>query len=230
MKKLLTFLILTLVFSVNINAEAILAVPADNFDFGDIPSGSVLYHGFWVKSIGTDTVVIDEIKTGCSCAVTSKKSDRIAPNDSLLIDLEWDISKNRSAIYRSIQIYYNGKQDPIRVSLKGEIKQSFDNIIPILMKPYRFEFGQTTRNDIDSIQFTLSNTYSVDYEIKIISNMSEQYTIDYPKSIKANETVTGYIKLNEKYKDTPWQSSITFSFIDRDNTNLTIPIRRKFYR
>jgi len=230
MKRLLTFIIFTLVISVNINAEAILVAPADNFDFGDIPTNAVLYNGFWVKSIGTDTVVIDEIKTGCSCAVSNIKSDRIPPGDSLLIDLEWDISNNRNAIFRSIQIYYNGKPDPIRLSLKGQIKQSFDNVIPLLIKPYRFEFGQTIRKDIDSIQFTFTNTYPLDYEIKVISAISDQYTIDYPKSIKANESASGYIKLNEKYTDVPWQASITFSINDKDNTNITIPIRRKFYK
>ncbi|MFH2050234.1 MAG: DUF1573 domain-containing protein [bacterium] len=230
MKRFITLLIFTLVISVNINAEAILVAPADIFDFGDIPSGSVLYNGFWVKSIGTDTVIIDEIKTGCSCAVTSKKTDRIPPGDSLLIDLEWDVSKNRSSISRSIRIFYNGKPDPIRLSLTGRIKQTFNNIIPVLIEPFRFEFGQTARKDIDSIQFTFTNTYPLDYEIKVISTISDRYTIDYPKSIKANESASGYIKLNEKYKDIPWQASITFSINDKDNTNMTIPVRRKFYK
>jgi len=230
MKKLLTFLILILAFSANVKAEAFLVAPANSFDYGLTPSGSVLYHGFWVKSVGEDTVVIDEIKTGCSCAITSQESDRIAPGDSMLINIEWDASKYRDAIFRSIRIFYNDKPDPIRVSMKGQIKQSFEKLVPLSVKPFKFEFGYTSRKDIDSIPFTFTNNYSIDYKIGIISAPSEKHTIDCPKSIKANGSATGYIKLNANYKDEPFQTTITFSINDKTKTNITIPIKRKFYR
>ena len=229
MKKLL-LIIFVMAISANINADAYLVAPANQFDFGLTPTNSILYHGFWLKSIGTDTVVIDEIKTGCSCAITNKESDRIAPGDSMLIDIEWNVTKYRDAIFRSIRIFYNGNPDPIRVSMKGQIQQSFDILVPVSIKPYRFEFGHTTRKDIDSIPFIMTNTYSIDYEIKVISDVSDKYTIKYPKSIKANESVNGYIKLNKDYKDDPFQTAITFSINDKNKTNITIPIRRKFYR
>ena len=229
MKKLL-LLLFVIAFSANIKAEAYLVAPANQFDFGLTPTNSILYHGFWFKSIGTDTVVIDEIKTGCSCAITNQESDRIAPGDSMQIDIEWDVSKYRSAIFRSIRIFYNSNPDPIRVSMKGQIQPSFEILVPVSIKPYRFEFGHTTRKDIDSIPFVLTNTHPNDYKIDVISDISDKYTVEYPKSIKANDSASGFIRLNKKYKDSPFQTSITFSINGNKNTNITIPIKRKFYK
>ncbi len=230
MKKLVLYLFIFIIaLSANAKAEAYLVAPANEFDFGLVPTKSILYHGFWLKSVGSDTVVIDEIKTGCSCAITSQESDRIAPDDSMLINIEWDASKYRDAIFRSIRIFYNGNPDPMRVSLKGKILQSSEKLAPISIKPYKFEFGHTSRKDIDSIPFTFVNENSLDYELKVISNTADKYTIEFPKSIKANETISGFIKLNSDYKDIPFKTSITFSINDKNKTNITVPIRRKFY-
>ncbi len=211
-------------------SDPIMEVTANQHDFGLLPKNSVLVHTFWLKATGEDTVRIDEIKTGCSCAVSKMDREWIAPGDSLDMEIEWDISKFRSALYRSIRVFYNGKPDPTRVSLKGQIVVKPDSLRPISLSPFRFELASTSRKDIDSLEFVATNHTNQDLNLRNISADLESCMLVLPATVPANSTATGYIRLKPEYDSLEFRTSVTIAISDFNQTNLTVPIRRKFYR
>lgn len=211
-------------------SDPVLEVTANEHNFGLLPKNSVLIHTFRLQSTGEDTVRIDEIKTGCACAVTKMDQDWIAPGDSLDMEIEWDISKFRSAIYRSIRIFYNGLPGPTRVALKGQIAVNPDSLRPISLSPFRFELASTRLKDIDSIAFVATNHSNKDLKLRNISRELEGCLLVMPGTVPANSTATGYILLKPEYDSLEFETSVTIAVDDFNQTNFTIPIRRKFYR
>ena len=83
MKALLPNLLILLVAESGFGEQNLL-IPGDRFEFGVIPKNSTVTHKFWFHSAGTDTLRIDTIITGCTCAIGCMPSNSIAPGDSML--------------------------------------------------------------------------------------------------------------------------------------------------
>ncbi|RKX30034.1 MAG: hypothetical protein DRP47_00235 [Candidatus Zixiibacteriota bacterium] len=230
MKKIFVILIVLVLTSMSAWANGSLEISTGQHNFGLIPQNSILVHTFWIKAVGTDTVRIDAIKTGCSCAISKMERDWLAPGDSLAIEIEWDVSKYRNSIYRSIRIFYNNIKKPLRKGLKGTVIQTLDSARPVSISPYRFELASSALKEIDSIQFTLTNHSSGDQKIQNISKEPVQCKLVLPSIIPAGSSATGYVRIYPEYKDKEFHTSVTLAIGDQQQTNLTIPIRRKIYR
>lgn len=67
MKKrtILLYLLLVAIFLVHqAEAQPVLEIPETEFDFGYVPQNAVISHGFWLKSVGTDTLKIVKVVPG----------------------------------------------------------------------------------------------------------------------------------------------------------------------
>ncbi|MEA2030733.1 MAG: DUF1573 domain-containing protein [candidate division Zixibacteria bacterium] len=230
MKKVIVLISVFLITTSNAWADPSLIIPIDQHNFGMLPKNSILNHTFWLKSVGDDTVKIDAIKTGCSCAISKIERNWLAPGDSMAVKIEWDVSRYHSSIFRSIRVFYDSIKSPLRMNLKGSVVQKLDSARPISISPYRFEFASTAQKEIDSIQFTLTNRSSEDLNISNISGNPEQCKFVLPSTIPANSSVTGHIRLKPEYNKKEFQTSITLAVNNKQQTNFTIPIRRKIYR
>lgn len=209
--------------------QARLMAPVDRFNFGVVPNNTVLTHHFWLKSIGQDTVKIDTIKTGCSCAITDLDQRILPPGDSVLMGIQWDIKRSRGSIFRSPMIFYNGSDDALRVHLEGIIWDYPDSARPVSLKPFRFELSRANVKDVDRIQFALINHSGDPLSIELLSLLPEQIELALPDSVPAGGMANGTVTLKPEFRNEEFSTSITLLVGDRQNTRLTVPIRRKFY-
>lgn len=232
MRKLFLAVILLVLVSGLAYSQPRLEVSVSNFDFGDAPRKGTLVHHFWFKSVGTDTVRIHDIKTGCDCAVTSLERNWIAPSDSMKIALYWDISKYRGEIVRTPRVFTNASPDPLRLQLSANALLSPDSIRPVTVKPYIFELAKSSRMVIDSMSFLIVNHSDRDLAVSLVSPPVEECDLVLPDSIGALAGSTGYITVKPEFTDTEFKTSITLLISDgndRNDKRITIPIRRKFY-
>ena len=81
-------------------AQPKLEVPGREFDFGSIPHSSTVVQQFWFKSVGTDTVKIERIRTGCDCATFSLERDWLAPGDSMKVSFHWESQRRVGPMVR----------------------------------------------------------------------------------------------------------------------------------
>ncbi len=228
MKILLTTLMMTLAWMSSYSQPRLEIVDTD-FDFGYTPQHTTLVHRFWFKSAGTDTVVINDIKTGCACAVMPLEKDRIPPGDSMRVGIFWDIKNNLGPTGRTVRVFTNAGQDPLRLHLDALVHLYPDSARPVSVKPYRSELAKSSQAVIDSVIFTLTNHANQDLSVALVSSFSDECEIVLPDSIKALSSDNGYVKVKPEFADTEFETSITLLFSDQQASRLTVPIRRKFY-
>ena len=218
-----------LVLSSNSFSQPKLESSGEKFDFGLTTQNSTIVYSFWLKSTGSDTVKISEIKTGCSCAIRSLESDLIAPGDSTQLTISWNTERATGPIKRYPLIYSNGSAKPLRISLKANVLLSLDSAFAGSIWPFKFEMSRIREMSIDSLEFRIINTTDQDFYPVMVSEQPAECIIYLPQTVPARGSAYGYAKILPEFVDKEFKSSFTFDFKHGSGNYLTIPIRRKFY-
>jgi len=221
------FLFLTTALS----AQPMLEVPNDKFDFGSLPHSSTVVQQFWFKSVGTDTVKIERIRTGCDCATFDMEKDWLAPGDSMKVGFYWDSQRRVGLITRHPTIYSNVEGDPLQLEFVGICASHPDKYYPVSIKPFKFEFSRLPTLSVDSIAFTLTNHTDSNYTLEVVSYPLEECTYSLPESIDANKEARGYIKINQAYYEKEFKRSLTVQLVGVDGSvkRFSLPINRKIF-
>ena len=210
-------------------AQPILRVIDSRWDFGMTPQNSTVLHYFWFRSQGTDTVRIHEIKTGCTCTLMPLERDWIAPGDSLKVGVIWNTKREIGSWSRYPRVFSNVSEDPLRLAVQGSVVKSMETARPISIIPYKIEVARTSGLSLDSMSFTLTNNSQQDLSIEVISHALEQCELVLPDEVRAGSEATGWVKVRPQFRNTEFTTSVTMQFSDKDETRITLPIRRKFY-
>jgi hypothetical protein len=229
MMKLIIQSVLMLSLAGAIFAQPKLEIPDNSFFFGNTPQFSTVTHQFWFKSTGTDTLRIDDIKTGCSCAVAEMPRNWIAPGDSMKIEIAWDMKRVINQTVRNPYIFTNASDEPYRASLRAIGVADPLNEKPAVAKPFKAELSRLKDKSIDSVAIELQNKESYDMIVKVVSPALDEVEIFFPDLLPADGRITGYIKLRDEYVHREFKKSVTLEFGDAEKSRMTIPIRRKFY-
>ncbi|MCH7946833.1 MAG: DUF1573 domain-containing protein [candidate division Zixibacteria bacterium] len=227
----ITLLIITviLVLSANAFSQPKLESSGQKFDFGLTTQNSVIIYSFWLKSTGTDTVTISDIKTGCSCAISTLESDKIAPGDSSYLTISWNTEQATGPIKRYPLIYSNGSAKPLRISLKANVLLSLDSSYSGSIWPFKFEMSRIREMSIDSLEFRIINATDQDFYPVMLSELPAECIIFLPETVPAGGSAFGYAKILPEFVDKEFKTSFTVDFKHGSGNYLTIPIRRKFY-
>ncbi len=212
-----------------VSAEPRMVVLVPDFDFGYMPQNATVQHRYWFHSLGDDTVKIENIKTGCACAVMPYERDWIAPGDSLPVTITWKLGRSMGGVSKFPRVFTNAGPDPVTLQLRGTVLQSLESTGPVCPQPYRFELGRSALKDIDSLSFVLANFSDQDLSVSIISALPDQVDLVMPRNVPGGDQAQGHVRLKPEYADTEFETSITLGISDAKNTHVTIPIRRKFY-
>lgn len=213
-------------------SKPVLDVDETTYYFGTVPQFSKIYHHYWFRSVGTDTVKIDSFNTGCSCAILDADNLRIPPGDSVLVAMTWDIGRRMNLLGQSTKIYYNRIPVPKDIGLRALVRMKPEDNLPFAIIPYRFEFGSMPTNDleVDSIGFKITNDYDHGIGIYVVSKPLDGLEIVLPEEIEAKSTGYGYAKLGPQFDGREFEYSVTFELTDDDRSRFTVPIRRKIYK
>jgi hypothetical protein len=211
-------------------AEEQLTIPADEFDFGLVPQHSTVKHHFWFKSTGSDTLHIGKITTGCTCALMPIETDVLAPGDSMLVGITWDVGRSIGKTARYPRVAYESPDSPAYMIVRCLVVQHPDSIRPVRVKPYRLSLSKTAAVDIDSLSFVLTNSNKEeDLALAELNHPVEECEYALPDTIPAGGQATGWIKIRPEYADKEFHSSITLLLNDERRTRITIPIQRRFF-
>ena len=212
-------------------AQPILDVPDKIFDFGQLPHSSTVVQQFWFKSVGTDTVKIERIRTGCDCATFDMEQDWLAPGDSMKVGFYWDSKRRVGQITRRPTIYSNIEGDPLQLEFVGVCATHPDKYYPVSIKPFKFEFSKLPALSVDSIAFTLTNQSDSNYTLEVVSYPFEECFYSLPEAIGAHQEATGYVKVNPVYGDTEFRRSLTVQLVDETGgkKRFSVPINRKIF-
>jgi hypothetical protein len=225
------FSVVVVVLSLGASAlcEQVLRIGQKKFELGTIPTNSTVMHQFWFYSEGTDTLRVDTIITGCTCAVMSMPSRALAPGDSMLVGFEWKLDRRIGSVGKYPRAEYDGPTSPGRMSLRGLVVQSPESARPISCKPFKLELSRAGQIDVDSVVFTLTNQLEVNLAVSLVSFPVDQCELTLPDTIAAGASAQGVIRLKPEYAESEFIGSLTIEVNDSKRSRITLPIRRKFY-
>ncbi|KAA3634181.1 MAG: DUF1573 domain-containing protein [Calditrichaeota bacterium] len=230
MKKTLKLqIIIICLCSTSLLAGPKLEISEQRFDFGAIPANSIVYKHFWFKSTGTDTLIINNIKTGCACALMETVKDTLPPGDSVKVGIEWKIGNKIFSVGRYPYIFTNASSDPYRIYLTGEAYKTLDKLQPVSLVPYKFELSKYKDDSVDEMKFTLTNHSDRSVQFKIVTELPKECEIKLPESIEPGSKGVGTVKVKKEYLDSEFTTSVTIVSVDNPDTKITIPIRRKIF-
>lgn len=215
--------------SVSAQAQPKLDMVGGKFEFGYIPSSTVVGHAMWIRSIGSDTLVIDTITTGCVCATAPVSHARVAPGDSLEVIFYWDLKNRIGGVGVYPRIYTNVRPEPYYVHMTGTATRTAAELFPVRFEPFRLAFARTSAMSIDSLSFEVIN--DADHSIALTMNSipPSQLEFDFPDSVAAGATEIGWVKVRPEYLEQEFQGSFTFSLSDKQEKPVTVPFHRKFF-
>lgn len=229
MKGLCLTALIVMALCISVDAQPELEIPDADFNFGLVPRASTAVHWFWFKSIGTDTVRINRIKTGCSCATMPLEKDWIAPGDSMKVGFWWDVRHRVGHIGRYPYIFTNVQDNTYRMHITATVATNPDSLRPLRLRPYTWELARMGSHSVDSIEFVFRNMSTEDLTLTPLSWPVDECIIELPKVVLAGNEAVGYVKLDPRYADFEFERSITLEISNQERTRMTIPIRRKFY-
>jgi len=209
--------------------EQSLRIGSEKFELGMIPSNSIVVHQFWFYSEGTDTLRVDTIITGCTCAVMSLPSKSLAPGDSMLVSIQWELDRRIGSVGKYPRAEYDGPASPGRMWLRGLVVQNPDSTRPLSYKPYKLELSRAGQTDVDSMVITLTNRSEEALALRLVSSPMKQCELTLPDTIEAGASAQGIIRLKPEHAESEFIGSLTIEVDDSQHSRITLPIRRKFY-
>ena len=225
------FILLTFALAGTACGQPRFEIAANRFNFGMVPQNSTIANYFWFKSTGLDTVRISQIKTGCDCAHMPLPQNWIAPSDSMLVGFFWETEHKIGSAGKYPYVYWSEQEEPMRLFLTADISLAPDSSRPLSIKPYKAELSKLGAKSIDSVVINFTSHLETPIVFRIVSVLTEEYSLVLPDSIPPKGTAKALVKLNPAYADKEFAQSVTLEYVASatENKRFTIPIRRKMY-
>jgi hypothetical protein len=82
-------------------------------------------YAFQFSNPGNTPLIIFDVKTSCGCTVPKWPKKPVKPNKTGEIRIKYDAA-SPGVFYKTIQVYYNGKDSPQKLTIKGEVEYPDD--------------------------------------------------------------------------------------------------------
>jgi hypothetical protein len=212
-------------------AQPKLQISGADYDFGMVPQNSVAVNYFWFKSVGKDTVRIQQIKTGCDCATMMLSRGSIAPGDSMRVGLFWDTQRKIGTTGKYPFIFVDGIVDPLRMSMKAFVVDRGDSTAPLSLKPFRAELSRMPGTSIDSIAIQFTNRGTSAMALAAVAGYQPEFTFSLPDSLAPGQSRFGFVKINSQFADQEFRNALTIEWKNSDGQTgrFTLPVRRKLF-
>ena len=90
------------------------------YDFGEIRQGKAQQHHFKFKNISDRPVVIDNIRTDCSCTALDWSSKPIAPQAESKVTVRYD-ARSTGAFRKKISVWLRGQRKAEKLTIEGTV-------------------------------------------------------------------------------------------------------------
>ncbi|GIV43468.1 MAG: hypothetical protein KatS3mg035_0591 [Bacteroidia bacterium] len=95
----------------------------DYHDFGIIKEGEKVSHVFKFKNVGTEPLIIKNVKPACGCTTPDWTKDPVPPGGEGKIEVSFD-SQGRTGIQnKSVEVFANTDPEVHTLKFKGEVKK-----------------------------------------------------------------------------------------------------------
>jgi len=109
MKKAPVIVVLAcLAFAAVVSAAPSLYVEETTYDFGKVLEGFVVTHTYVLENVGDEVLEIERVAVSCGCTTTALATDRLAPGESVDLEVILDTSGfGGHSVSKSVYVYSN---------------------------------------------------------------------------------------------------------------------------
>jgi hypothetical protein len=126
---LLSFLLSAALFAQDNKKGAVVKFENLVHDYGSIFQGADGICEFKFTNTGDEPLVLSSVRSSCGCTVPSYPKDPILPGQSNFIKVSYD-TKRLGPISKQITVVSNASEPTIQLSIKGNILQKPNEILP----------------------------------------------------------------------------------------------------
>jgi Protein of unknown function (DUF1573) len=91
-----------------------------NHDFGLIQKGTDVKHIFTFRNLSNAPLIIDNVRTDCSCTASDWDDAPIAPNAIGKITVEYD-AKKKGYFKKHLTVWLHGQKQAEKLMIQGEV-------------------------------------------------------------------------------------------------------------
>lgn len=197
------------------------------WSFGGIEPNQIYYHNFPFRNVGTDTLVIVNVKPTCGCTIAPLSADRVAPGDTAEISISFNTAKMHGKVRKFVNVDSNDPVNPYyRIVFDGVVG---DTTQPIVSDPAVADFGdfQGRKKPKLSLQITSRDTEPVN--LIVVDKPPDDILKAALKKTKldSGKSTTLQLQIESELETGPFASTITLEAEGKPETRLSIPIKGK---
>jgi len=197
------------------------------FSFGRVSQQVTIFHTFWIRSTGDDTLRIEKVDPGCGCTKAPLEKDVLAPGDSTRLSIQLSTRRYKGNVNKRPNIITNASEDRLFIQIYCEPQSDPKATMPLLIEPFKgIDVSQFTASPRRKAKFKITNKGSLDLKLNIIDIGSHEYDVEMPPMVKAGETVEGRVIVKKAALESSFESSFTFEAADAWQSRYTIPVTR----
>jgi len=197
----------------------------ESWYFGFLPTNVKVQHNYWLRSVGTDTLRIIKVESGCGCTTAPLSKNVIPPGDSAKLELFFNTEKMMGKMIKQVDITCNDPQrSHLPVRFHGIINYEHDSV---RVKPRLIGFPETMKNSQrakETIE-VFNNSHS-DIDLQIVDSPADFVEVVLSRNRLAAGS-SGRVELRfvmppDKTGDINTSFTIEFSGSQRDR--ITVPV------
>ncbi|CAM1362046.1 DUF1573 domain-containing protein [Tenacibaculum xiamenense] len=100
----------------------------ETIDFGKVAYNSEGKRTFEFTNVGSEPLIIKEVKSSCGCTVPRKPEKPIMPGEKSYIDVAYD-TKRIGGFMKSLIVYSNSKEQRKVIKIKGFVERINNTIV-----------------------------------------------------------------------------------------------------
>jgi len=159
------------------------------FDFGTVMKGEKVEHTFVFRNSGTAPLLIDRVKSSCSCTASLVSEKEIPVGGSGSVQAVFDSSRFRGRIHKTLYLYSNDPQRPsVEFQLQGEV------VLPLQATPSSLGFGVIAIGAQAQLPVLLKNVGLAPLRIVTVRSTNPDVQVDWNQ--EAELPVAGEISLS----------------------------------
>jgi copper(I)-binding protein len=168
----LSFILFVCLLASNSWAAPKLMVEQPSFDFGEVVQGQMVPHLFKFKNAGDEPLVVEKVRSSCGCTAVLLSSKTLAPGESGEVKANFNTSRFRGLVTKTISLYSNDPQQPVKkLTIQGTIQE----ILSVV--PTGVNFGQVKAEVVSAVQVTLQNHGKADLSLKKVQTSSPDLVV-----------------------------------------------------
>ena len=178
------------------------------FDFGAVPQNATLSHEVWLHAGSTETLLLEDIKTGCGCLTAPWEKTSILPNDSLRIVFYWYTRASEGMRDLSAFLYVSPEPYPLEVRLTGKPVTQPEPEASFELKPRRLDFGKARDSRAEG-KVVLTNRSLGELKLSLVA-AGPGIKVELADSVATGGTVEIKVMRTEVGGVAPLETSFTF--------------------